>query len=722
MEFNATKKAVPRSAGPSKAQFCMICLDTSKDCKLYPVNKYNLDIEFENLTGISLQGKLYFVPQFCTICAQRLSNCSKLRDKCLRAYHLLLGLVEINKLLTTQNIKTLNRSNNLTSSMGKRSFQPDHCDLYLIHQEQEPEVPEIPHSETIKIEVKLLDTKLILNPNPKNENNLEEQVAEMNEPKTEKMDNIISDVEFVDEINDIVQSDTDIDIDTHSDKRIKDKVDKFMNDVMNDTDNDWDFLKDSFSDTDSDSGAVNKAITVNAKATTHEIKENNKRLKRKLVRRKAIDPATLEYLKQYKITELTPEEQLADIQKRKDKENFKNSPYKCMTCFKGALNIDTYNAHMERHTDKYGKSICSVCGLHFKSNKAVRSHVINTHSVRYSCNTCPLVTNHKVVAKNHAGWHKGTTYKCLHCPEELHSKTAYFSHLRIAHPTDVVCTLCGFSFINERGLGVHLNLKHHGANLQDVDGPLCEECNIRFASVTAYRQHMEVSFKHATGGRPKRNTPKQKPENANYNKRYQMYKHKPVLTCEECGMQMEGYRSYYRHFRFSHPGKTRSQFPVNYAPCLCEQCGKSFTNRYLLKDHMLQHSGKKEFQCDVCKKSFFLKFHLVTHLKTHSEDQPTYECPVCQKKFVNKANCNRHIWTHKDHKPHKCQACDKTYVNSSTLRSHVEHVHLKKPYPKKSRGPRLRASRARHTKEAVCGTIWPKPEHASTGVVAEFPD
>nr|XP_034838861.1 transcription factor E4F1-like [Maniola hyperantus] len=461
MEFIATKRAVPRSAGSSKAQFCMICLDTSKNSKLYPINKYNLDIEFENLTGISLHGELYFVPQFCTICAQRLSNCSKLRDKCLRAYHLLLGLVEINKLLTTQNIKTLNRSNNLTTSIGKKSFGPDHCDLYLIHKEQAPEIQELPNDKTIKIEVKLLDTKLKLNPDPKNENNVEKEVAEINEPKTEKND---VDVEFVEEVH---GDDTDIDFQTHGDKKMKEKVDKFMNDVMNDTDNDWDFLKDSYSDSNSESGAVNtKAITEGSKATPLKVKKTNVRLKRKLVRRKAIDPATLEYLKQYKITELTHEEQLADILKRKEKENFKNSPYKCVTCFKGALNVDTYNAHMERHTDKYGKSICSVCGLHFKSNKAVRNHVTNSHSVRYSCNSCPLVTNHKVVAKNHAGWHKGTTYRCLHCPEELNSKTAYFSHLRIVHPTDVVCTLCGFSFINERGLGVHLNLKHHGENMQ----------------------------------------------------------------------------------------------------------------------------------------------------------------------------------------------------------------------------------------------------------------
>ncbi|OWR51314.1 putative ionotropic receptor IR75p [Danaus plexippus plexippus] len=52
----------------------------------------------------------------------------------------------------------------------------------------------------------------------------------------------------------------------------------------------------------------------------------------------------------FTITDLTLEEQIADIQKRQESSNFKNSVYKCMECFKGFLDEGAYNGHMTRHT------------------------------------------------------------------------------------------------------------------------------------------------------------------------------------------------------------------------------------------------------------------------------------------------------------------------------------------------------------------------------------
>ncbi|XP_045783414.1 zinc finger protein 761-like isoform X2 [Maniola jurtina] len=706
MEFNATNKMVPESAGLSETQFCMICLDTSTDCKLYPMGKSNWDMEFENLTGISLEDKLYFVPQFCTICAQRLSNSRKLRAMCLNAYQLLSGLVEINKLT----IRTLRMSNNLTSSIGKRSFQPDHCDLYLIHKEQEPEVQELPHSKTIKIEiinankihiqnpllrneissenevleyktenvddiqtdlvdsysddienddldidldididtdidnhktindivteVKLLDTKLTLNADSNHVNNVEGKVVEIDD----------SDVEFKDDIHDGTHSDADIDIDTQGAERVKGVVDKFRNDV---------FLKDSESDSDSKKTENAKAIIV------HKIKENNKRVRRKLVRKETENLETLEYLKHYKITDLTYEEQLTDIQKRKDKESFINSQYRCMTCFKGAANIDKYNEHMERHTDKYGKSVCLVCGLHFRSDISLRGHVANTHSVRYSCNTCPMVTNIRKAAKNHAALHKVTIYtKCPHCSKELRSKYQYLSHLRKDHPTTMACcALCGHSFVTERSLSTHLNFKHYGENLQNLDGPLCEYCNIRFASEKAYRQHLKVLCKRGDSGWRK--------------------------------LQWQKYYSFYSDTNT--PRKLRSCEGY----CLCDQCGKWFQSPGLLWEHSQVHTGEKLFKCAICHKAYMHKPSLRDHmLNTHSENPPRFPCGVCHREFSFAANRQRHMSTHQD-TLYKCDICDKSFTSVFGVEQHVTHVHRNVPWPKRNRRDRPKPSKRR---------------------------
>ena len=37
----------------------------------------------------------------------------------------------------------------------------------------------------------------------------------------------------------------------------------------------------------------------------------------------------------------------------------------------------------------------------------------------------------------------------------------------------------------------------------------------------------------------------------------------------------------------------------------CEVCNKSFTQKRNVKRHMLVHTRKKEHQCEVCEKKFF---------------------------------------------------------------------------------------------------------------------
>lgn len=53
----------------------------------------------------------------------------------------------------------------------------------------------------------------------------------------------------------------------------------------------------------------------------------------------------------FTVTNLTFEEQIAEIQKRQESDNYKHSVYKCTECFKGFLDQDAYSGHMTRHTN-----------------------------------------------------------------------------------------------------------------------------------------------------------------------------------------------------------------------------------------------------------------------------------------------------------------------------------------------------------------------------------
>jgi Zinc finger, C2H2 type len=62
----------------------------------------------------------------------------------------------------------------------------------------------------------------------------------------------------------------------------------------------------------------------------------------------------------------------------------------------------------------------------------------------------------------------------------------------------------------------------------------------------------------------------------------------------------------------------------------CEICGRGFSERFMLKRHLLVHSSTQQFECDVCQKKFSRKDCLLRHAKLHGDPDPT----TCNKEFV----------------------------------------------------------------------------------------
>ena len=60
---------------------------------------------------------------------------------------------------------------------------------------------------------------------------------------------------------------------------------------------------------------------------------------------------------------------------------------------------------------------------------------------------------------------------------------------------------------------------------------------------------------------------------------------------------------------------------------------------------MLIHSGRKDFQSEVCQKMFARKYNLSNHILVHSKEKP-HECKIYKKKFLHKSNLNVHKRIH----------------------------------------------------------------------------
>ncbi|XP_041983747.1 zinc finger protein 678-like isoform X2 [Aricia agestis] len=630
---------------------CRVCL--GMDRRMYHIRDYNLHHAYEMLLGIMVETVDRLPKMLCWECTSKLNSIKTFKEKALRTHLLLSERLAISNILTVSDIKSINRINfNLNSHLTLKYNEPDSYDVHIDHDQLD-----------ILQEIKIECSKLT------------------EEPKHE-----VEDVDFKledgvkDEVNHSFSDSDDIELSELRTKKVRKRK-----------------------------GKVKKEGT--------EAKRK-KRVKKEEVKEKVEDEDELEKfqrgpvkrrVRSYDISDshfdtrpLTLEEQLAELQARAHSASYLAAPYKCDVCYKGFKSADTHGLHVVRHSEKYGEFECFICKRRFKNARHLRLHVTSLHTEQFSCKACDFVTRCRGIAIDHQKWHSGNTYECPHCPSKFGKFTSYMSHLRIKHSSRFACELCGYTFVSKRGVEMHKAKRH---KLQDaqmkLDGPYCEECKLRFANDEAYLRHLTQSSVHSSDNDPNRirndwgckeqlgvvrRTRKRRAPGVVTHWVENTDRPKQNIPCEQCGEQMDSYRSYAQHFRMAHPGLNRTKFSRVTGACMCEQCGKMFACKALLLDHMMSHSGEKRFKCETCDKAFTNKNNLAVHQRVHGAQVPTYRCPFCERQFHFYQNCNRHVKTvHKGVKQFQCEICGKEFTSAAGQRAHVDHVHHKKPRPKRVR-------------------------------------
>nr|XP_034838877.1 zinc finger protein 121-like [Maniola hyperantus] len=269
-------------------------------------------------------------------------------------------------------------------------------------------------------------------------------------------------------------------------------------------------------------------------------------------------------------------------------------------------------------------------------------------------------------------------------------------HKRVKHPSDFACPHCGYSLNSKAGLTQHFTKKHIFEDTQYLDGPLCEPCNIRFASERAYTLHMKVSPKHTPADERQRNY---QPQNSSW------------IDCALCDIKLKGFKLYAKHFEAKHPDQpppTRSKRKAykytsykSKANDMCEVCGRCFVGPLNLREHMQQHTGVMMYQCDICDKTFMKKPSLRGHIMLKHTDPTSkhtdkFQCRVCCKVISTFGNLQRHMVVHQAVRPsYQCNVCGKSFTTNAAMQSHVAHVHHHVPWPKRVNRKRTRAKQNR---------------------------
>lgn len=121
-------------------------------------------------------------------------------------------------------------------------------------------------------------------------------------------------------------------------------------------------------------------------------------------------------------------------------------------------------------------------------------------------------------------------------------------------------------------------------------------------------------------------------------------------------------------------------------PFTCQDCGASFTQKCTLKTHKLIHEKANPFSCKWCGQQFRLKQTMANHVMSiHgvvSNCGSLYECDKCKKKFVHKGKLRRHYRSHSGEKPFKCDLCEKTFTQRINLKTHYKKHESENQFPK----------------------------------------
>ncbi|XP_063371433.1 zinc finger protein 83-like [Cydia amplana] len=224
-----------------------------------------------------------------------------------------------------------------------------------------------------------------------------------------------------------------------------------------------------------------------------------------------------------------------------------------------------------------------------------------------------------------------TDLKCVNCDHEFHNFKTLVHHMNI-HIPNFVCNTCGSGYVNQRSLQNHVRQHANGEHK-------CETCQRVFNNDLKLKEH-------------------EKSVHLGFNKRNK---------CDYCDERFNGTIAKNIHMVNVH-GKPAIEIR-------CPACEKAFkSHKYLAIHKRTFHMMEKRHKCSECDKMFFSTPEVKNHMLTHT-GQRDFHCVICNKSYGRKSTLREHMRIHADDRRFKCEYCEMTFVQKCSWRGHMRSKH-----------------------------------------------
>lgn len=404
-----------------------------------------------------------------------------------------------------------------------------------------------------------------------------------------------------------------------------------------------------------------------------------------------------------------------------------SSIYRCRWCSRRFYREANHLQHIERHgitaaqlpyaealLNASGhpngpKSIqCKVCNVQFPTIAALRAHLLSVPSgthheigsmlnysitnklgyelhledsetddeakppdtpAHYTCSMCQLRCVRKYELHQHQqAMHRLERIKegCDKCIFKSVSPDLIAYHKRVQCDNlekQFKCTTCGFKFMWESNLLLHMQREHTTDSAQAKEGETiadpvestscqifkCAQCPRKYNRKDRLTAHVKKC--HGPGANcSTTKTPKATASGA---------KQQNTFLCAFCGKAVSSSSNLIVHIR-RHTGEK---------PFKCDFCNKAFPRSSDLQCHRRTHTGERPHVCTVCKKGFARSYKLQQHMRIHNGERP-YKCTYCDKSFTQSNDLTLHIRRHTGERPYQCNTCGERFIQGTALKNH----------------------------------------------------